>query len=195
MTTESPAGYSYDEDLAPSPVSTQKLSHLLSDVMWTEADAAALRRAGEILRPQVSAILDVWYDFISSTPHLAAVFAGSDGEPDATYLDRVRARFEQWVLDLCTRNFDERWLAYQEEIALRHHTEKKNTTDDVSSPATHVPMSDMLALVVPVTLTIRDFLATGESDPEQVEAMQQAWFKAVTVSVVLWARPYAGELW
>lgn len=56
-------------------------------------------------------------------------------------------------------------------------------------------MSHMLALVVPVTLSIRQFLVEGESDPEQVEAMHQAWFKAVTVTLVLWARPYADDLW
>lgn len=98
-------------------------------------------------------------------------------------------------MDLCTRGFDSQWLAYQEEIALRHHTAKKNQTDAVDSPATHVPMSHMTALIVPVTLSIRDFLAEGESDPAQIEAMYQAWFKAVTVSVVLWTRPYAGDLW
>jgi hypothetical protein len=32
-------------------------------------------------------------------------------------------------------------------------------------------------------------------DEAQVEAMHQAWFKAVTVSVVLWSRPYAERRW
>lgn len=190
-----PAGYTYDASLPASPVTREDLSRLLTDVMWTDDDADALRRAGEILEPLVSEILDVWYAFIGSTPHLVAVFAGPDGAPDAEYLARVRARFERWVIDLCTRDFDEQWLAYQEEIALRHHTTKKNLTDDVDSPATHVPMSDMLALLVPVTLSIRDFLTRGESDPDKVEKMQQAWFKAVTVSLVLWTRPYAPALW
>ena len=190
-----PAGYTYDESLPPSPVTREGLSELLTDVMWSEDDAAALRRAGDLLAPHVSAILDVWYDFIGSTPHLVAAFAGPDGAPDEGYLDRVRGRFERWVVDLCTRDFDDQWLAYQEQIALRHHTAKKNQTDDVDSRAAHVPMSHMLALVVPVTLSVREFLERGETYPTEVDAMQQAWFKAVTVSLVLWARPYAGELW
>lgn len=193
-----PAGYTYDTfgaHDAASPVTSEQLSELLTDVMWTEEDAAALRRAGEILEPQVADLLDVWYDFIGSTPHLVAVFHGSDQKPDADYLERVRGRFEQWVVDLCTRDFDQQWLAYQEEIALRHHPSKKNQTDSVDSPRSHVPMSHMMALAVPVTLTVRDFLAKGESDPAALDAMHQAWFKAVTVSLVLWARPYAGELW
>lgn len=190
-----PSGYDYDQSLPASPVSRDRLNELLTDVMWTDDDARALRRAGDILAPRAGKILDVWYDFIGSTPHLVSVFRGPDGQPDADYLANVRARFEQWVQDLCSRAFDDQWLAYQEQIALRHHTQKKNQTDNVNSPATHVPMSHMLALVVPVTTTIRDFLAEGESDTAQVEAMYQAWFKAVTVSVVLWARPYAPDLW
>lgn len=190
-----PAGYTYDDTLPSSPVTESVLSELLTDVMWTDDDARALRRAGDILKPRVSDILDVWYEFIGSTPHLVSTFMGRDGEPDQEYLARVRGRFEQWIVDLCTRDFDDQWLAYQEEIGLRHHTAKKNKTDNVDSPASHVPMSHMVALIVPVTLSVRQFLAQGESDPSAVEAMHQAWFKAVTVSVVLWSRPYAENLW
>ena len=192
--TIAPAGYAYDEALVSSPVGEPGLERLLTDVMWSEEDAKALRRAGQILEPRVSDLMDVWYDFIGSTPHLVRVFAGPDGEPDGDYLARVRGRFERWVLDLCTREFDAQWLAYQEEIGLRHTT-KKNETDGVSSPASHVPMSDMLALIVPVTLSVRGFLAEEESDPAELDLMQNAWFKAVTVTLVLWSRPYAGDLW
>lgn len=194
-TGTNPAGYTYDDDLPPSPVGQKRLKQLLTDVMWSEDDAPALRRAGEILSPRVKDILDVWYDFIGSTPHLVTIFRGADGEPNADYLERVRGRFEQWVIDIGTREFDDQWLAYQEEIALRHHTTKKNEVDNVDSPATHVPMSDMMALVVPVTLTVRSFLEDGATADDDVDAMHQAWFKAVTVTLVLWSRPYAGDLW
>lgn len=190
-----PAGYTYGQTLSRSPVRREELTQLLTDVMWSDDDAAALRRAGEILRPQVSAVLDVFYGFIGGTPHLVDAFVGADGEPDRDYLAAVRARFEQWVVDVCTRDFDEHWLAYQEEIGLRHHSTKKNRTDGVDSPRTHVPMRHMMALLVPVTLTIRSFLAARETDTTELDAMQQAWFKAVTVSLVLWSRPFAGDLW
>ena len=193
--TTTPAGYTYDQKLPDSPVTGEQLQKLLTDVMWSEADVPAIRRAGEILAPRVTEILDVWYKFIGSTSHLVSVFAGPDGEPDDAYLAAVRGRFERWVVDLCTRDFDGQWLAYQEEIALRHHTAKKNKTDDVDSPVTHVPMSHIFGLVVPVTLSVRRFLEEGATEGDDVEAMHQAWFKAVTVSLVLWTRPYAGELW
>src|SRR5699024_446446 len=192
--TTAPTGYTYDQ-AAGSPVTRDDLQRLLTDVGWTDDDAQALRRAGEILAPRASELVGAWYDFIGSTPHLVRTFQGSDGKPDQDYLARVRGRFEQWVADLCNRNFDDQWLAYQEEIGLRHHTSKKNHTDGVDSPATHVPMSDMLALVVPVTQSVRGFLAETEPDATKVDQMQQAWFKAVTVSLVLWTRPYAPQLW
>src|SRR5690625_2228516 len=107
-----PAGYTYDESLQSSPVTEADLSALLTDVMWTDDDARALRRAGEILAPRAGEIVGAWYDFIGSTPHLVTVFRGADGEPDADYLEQVRARFERWIVDLCTREFDTQWLAY-----------------------------------------------------------------------------------
>lgn len=194
--TDTIAGYTYDQpDLAPSPVTTDELQRLQQSVLWSEADRDALRRAGEILVPQTEAILDVWYGFVGDTPHLVATFAGADGQPDGAYLAAVRSRFGQWIADLCGRDHDDRWLAYQHEIALRHHTSGKNRTDGVQSPSTHIPLRDLIALIVPITVTIRDFLAKGESDPEMVDAMYHAWLKAVTLSVALWARPYSPDTW
>ncbi|GAA3738641.1 protoglobin domain-containing protein [Leifsonia bigeumensis] len=191
-----PAGYSYgDTSLAPSPVSIDTLAQIQRSVLWSEDDSEALRRAGEILVPQTEQILDVWYGFVGANPHLVATFAGSDGQPDGVYLAAVRERFGRWIADLCARPFDADWLAYQEEIALRHHTRGKNRTDGVDSPSGHVPLSHLIALIVPITVTIRDFLGARGADPAEVDAMYHAWMKAVTLSVVLWTRPYNPELW
>ncbi|HEU4848876.1 MAG TPA: protoglobin domain-containing protein [Terrimesophilobacter sp.] len=191
-----PAGYTYgDASLAPSPVSIDTLAQIQRSVLWSEDDSEALRRAGEILVPQTEQILDVWYGFVGANPHLVATFAGSDEQPDGAYLAAVRERFGRWIADLCARPFDEDWLAYQEEIALRHHTTGKNRTDGVDSPSGHVPLSHLIALIVPITVTIRDFLGARGADPAEVDAMYHAWMKAVTLSVVLWTRPYNPELW
>lgn len=189
-------GYTYDDPgQTPSPVSVQDLLELKASVLWSDADRDALRRAAEILVPQTDAILDVWYGFVGGNQHLVSTFRGADGQPDGAYLTAVRARFGLWISDLCTRDFDEQWLAYQEEIAQRHHPEKKNQTDGVDSPSGFVPLRHLIALIVPITVTIRGFLAEGETDPERLDSMYQAWFKAVTLSVALWARPYTAELW
>ena len=194
--TTAPAGYTQDDpDLAKSPVSLDDLELIQKSLLWTDADKIALRKAGEILDGQTDAILDVWYGFVGSNPHLVAAFAGSDGQPDPAYLAAVRERFGRWIHDLCNRDFDETWLAYQEEIGLRHTPSKKNQTDDVASPADHVELRHLIALAVPITVTIRDFLKADGADADAVDDMYHAWFKAVMLSVALWARPYSPQLW
>lgn len=189
-------GYTYgSEDSARSPVTLAELDKLKATVMFTEDDAAALRMAGEVLEDHVGDVLDAWYDFVSSTPHLAALFSTPSGEPIEHYLDRVKSRFEQWVLDTCRRPFDQEWLDYQEEIALRHTHEKKNVTDDAAS-VDNISLRYIIAFIYPITFTMRQFLARKGHSSDDVENMHNAWFKAVTLTAVLWSRPYVrGDDW
>ncbi len=104
----------------------------------------------------------------------------------------VRARFGQGIADLCQRPYDQAWLHYQHEIALRHHRAKKNQTDGVHAvPIIHFRY--MVAFIYPITATIRQFLAAKGHSADEVEKMHQAWFKAVVLSVVLWSVPYVKE--
>ena len=184
------AGYTYGtEAAAQSPVTLAELDQLKTDVLFGPADEAALRMAGEVLADQVEDVLDVWYGFILAHPHLAAYFSTPDGKPIDSYAQRVRARFGQWILDTCNRPYDQAWLDYAEEIGERHTPAKKNTTDDAPSVPV-VNLRHIIAFIVPVTATIRPFLAKKGHSPEQVDAMHQAWFKAVTLQVALWSRPF-----
>jgi Protoglobin len=188
-------GYLYGSDeLERSPVSEDDLALLKQSVLFGDEDERQLRLAGEVLRDQVEDVLDVWYGFVASHPHLVRYFADSDGNPIDNYLARVRVRFGQWIRDLCERPWDQAWLDYQEEIALRHTPAKKNETDAVEAPEL-IPLRYMVAFVYPITATIRDFLAKKGHSDQEVDAMHQAWFKAVTLSVALWSRPYAGDAW
>jgi hypothetical protein len=189
-----PNGYDYDTDLAPSPVSLAELELLKATVLWSDDDTRALRRAGTILGPKVEDVLDVWYGFVASSPHLVVSFAGSDGQPDGAYLGAVRQRFAKWIVDTCDRDYDQRWLDYQHEVALRHHVTKKNVTDLVASTAAYIPLRYLVAFIVPLTITIRSFLAAGASNADELDAMYNAWFKAVTLTAILWAQPYS-EAW
>lgn len=192
MTT--PAGYTYDDpSLSPSPVTLADLDDLLTSVLWSDADAAALRRAGEILVPQTEAILDVWYGFVGSTPHLLRYFADpATGTPNAAYLGAVRRRFGQWILDTTAANYDQAWLDYQHEIGLRHHSAKKNKTDGArAAPIIH--LRHILALVYPISATIKPFLAKRGDSAESVEAMHAAWTKSVLLQAILWSHPYVRD--
>jgi hypothetical protein len=189
-------GYAYGSDEIPrSPVSGEELDLLKQTVLFGPEDQDALRLAGETLKDQVADLLDVWYGFVASHPHLVRYFADAEGAPIDEYLARVRARFGQWVHDLCRRDWDQAWLDYQEEIALRHTEQKKNRTDGASGAPEEIPLRYIVAFIYPITATAREFLARKGHDETQVEAMHQAWFKAVTLSVVLWSRPYAERRW
>jgi hypothetical protein len=147
-----------------------------------------------VLADQVEDVLDVWYGFVGSHPHLLAYFSTPDGEPLADYLTAVRGRFGRWILDTCERAYDAQWLAYQSEIALRHTAAKKNRTDGAPS-VPHIPLRYVIAFLAPITATVRPFLAAkGHPEPE-VDAMHAAWTKSVVLQVALWSQPYAGPQW
>jgi Protoglobin len=189
-------GYAYGSDeAARSPVSGEDLDLLKQTVLFGPDDERSLRLAGEVLDDQVDDLLDVWYGFVASHPHLVRYFADAEGRPIDEYLARVRARFGQWVHDLCGRPWDQVWLDYQEEIARRHTDAKKNRTDDAEGAPDEIPLRYLVAFVYPITATTREFLAKKGHSEEEVEAMHQAWFKAVTLSVALWSRPYVEQRW
>ena len=182
-------GYTYGTDaVARSPVGLQELELLKATLLLGDDDLAALRRSGEVLAPRVEEILDVWYGFVGANPHLLAAFSGPDGQPDQAYLAAVRQRFGRWILDTARADYDQAWLDYQHEIGLRHHRTGKNRTDGARA-ADHIPLRYVLALLVPITTTLKPFLAEGGAAPEEVEAMHQAWVKAVLLQVILWSHP------
>jgi hypothetical protein len=184
-------GYTYGTDAVPrSPVSLGELELLKATLLLGEDDLAALRRSGELLAPQVEAILDVWYGFVGANPHLLAAFTGPDGQPDQAYLAAVRRRFGQWILDTAAADYDQAWLDYQHEIGLRHTRRGKKNQTDGADATDHIPLRYVLALLIPITATLRPFLAGGGAAPEDVEATHQAWLKAVLLQVILWSHPY-----
>jgi hypothetical protein len=187
-------GYTYDTTPSPSPVSSEDLDRLLATLLWTEDDSVALAKAGAVLHDQVDEILDLWYGYVGSHPHLVASFNGPEGEPSTEYLAAVRLRFAQWIKDLCNRPWDDQWLGYQHEIA-RRHTDAMGETDGIRSDQTHIPLRYMIAFIWPITATVRGFLANQGHDNAEVDAMHTAWFKAVTLSVALWCQPYDPQRW
>jgi hypothetical protein len=184
-------GYDYGR-VGPSPLSQDDLEKLKAAITFDQDDERYLRQAGDVLADQVEEILDLWYGFVGSHPHLLAYFAGPDGQPDGRYLEAVRKRFGQWILDTCRRPYDQQWLAYQHEIALRHHRSKKNRTDGVQS-AEIVPARYLIAFIYPISATVRPFLARKGHSQEEVDRMWHAWFKAVVLQVALWCYPYIRE--
>lgn len=187
-------GYTYGRpELARSPVTLEDLEGMKKAVLFGDEDVKYLRMSKEVLADQTGPILDVWYGFVAGTPELVASFVDTaTGKPDAAYLAAVRKRFERWILDTADADYDQAWLDYQHEIGLRHARAKKNRTDGANA-APQVPFRYLSALTVPVTATLRPFLAKKGHTPEQVDKMHAAWVKSVLLQTVLWSHPYVKD--
>jgi hypothetical protein len=191
MSTTPIPGYTLGTaQVARSPLSDADFDVLKQTVLLGEDDLRHLRLAGDVLADQIEAVLDVWYGFVGSHPHLLTYFSGAARQPDDGYLAAVRKRFGQWIRDTTAARYDRAWLDYQYEIGLRHTRLKKNQTDGVASAAPVIHLRYLVAFIVPLTATVKPFLANKGHSEQQVEQMHQAWFKAVTLTAVLWSQPY-----
>jgi len=187
-------GYTLGTSAVPrSPITLANFEKMKASVLFGEEDVKYLRMSHDIVKDEVEAILDVWYGFVGSQPHLLASFTSkTDGKPLGDYLGAVRKRFAQWILDTARAEYGQAWLDYQHEIGLRHHRTKKNETD--TAPSTDiVPFRNLFALVFPVTFTLRPFLAKGGHSTEDVEKMYAAWVKSCLLQVTLWSHPYVKD--
>ncbi len=187
-------GYTYGQkSLATAPYTLKEVESLKKVLLFTEEDARYLRQSKAILADQTDAILDVWYGFVASTPELVVSFKNNKtGAPDGAYLGAVRKRFGQWILDTADAKHDQAWLDYQYEIGLRHTSPKKNSTDHADS-VPRVNFRYLSALTVPVTTTLKPFLAKKGATAAEVEKMHAAWVKAVLLQTILWSYPYVRD--
>jgi hypothetical protein len=187
-------GYSYGTGtVGRSPVTLADFDLMKKSVLFDDEDVKYLRLSHDVVKDQVEAILDVWYGFVGSTPHLLASFSSkSTSKPLGDYLSAVRGRFGQWILDTARAQYDQAWLDYQHEIGLRHHRTKKNRTDGADSTAI-VPFRDLFLLIFPVTFTLKPFLAKKGNSAAEVERMYLAWVKSCLLQVTLWSHPYVKD--
>lgn len=185
-------GYNYGSaEVAKSPITPQELEQLKQSTGFTADDEQWLRRAGQILADQTKALVEKWRGVISAHPHLAKYSLRLDGQKNPHYSEASGLRFEQWVLDTCLRPYDQDWLNYQQEMALRHTSLKKNKTDNVESAPT-IHLRDIIAFTAVVNdpNIFKPFLAGKGADAADVERMHQAWCKSLLLQTALWTEPY-----
>jgi hypothetical protein len=184
-------GYSYGTaEVAPSPLSIRELEELKISAGFTEEDQRYLRLAGEVLRDQTEQIVNHWRSgIIASIPHLARHSRTPEGNAIPQYLAASNLRFQQWILDTCLRPYDQEWLNYLQEIALRHTMLKKHQTDGVRSTP-QVPLQDAIAFVAVMNETIKPYLAAKGNSADEVDKMHRAWCKSMQLQLALWVGPY-----
>jgi hypothetical protein len=185
-------GYTYGAaEVAASPVSMRELEDLKISVGFDEEDQRYLKLAGEVLADQTVKIVEHWRSgIIAGIPNLARHSRTPEGNPIPEYLAQSNLRFQQWILDTCLRPYDQDWINYQEEIALRHTSLKKNQIDGVQSTP-YVPLRDILAFIAVINETIKPYLAAKGHSPEDVDRMHRAWCKSLQLQAALWSRPYS----
>jgi hypothetical protein len=143
-----------------------------------------------VLASQTNQIVTHWRSgIIAGIPNLARHSHTPEGDAIPEYLSQSSFRFEQWILDTCLRPYDQDWLNYQQEIASRHTSLKKNQADGVRSTA-YVPFHDIVAFVAVMNDTIKPYLAAKGNTEEEVEGMHRAWCKSLQMQIALWSRPY-----
>ena len=173
-----------------STVSLDELVRLKISVGFTDEDERYLRLAGDVFSGQTKQIVEHWRSgIIASTPNLARHSRTPEGEPNPEYLAKSNLRFEQWILDSCLRPYDQDWLNYQQEIALRHTSLKKNQADGVRSTA-FVPFRDIVAFVAVLNDTITPYLANKGHTNDEVDAMHLAWTRSLQMQIALWTKTY-----
>jgi hypothetical protein len=184
-------GYEYgDRRMPTSSITLEELAALKRSAGFNEEDARYLHMAGEVLEDQTEAIVKHWRSgIIAGIPNLARHSRSPANEPLPDYLAKSNLRFRQWILDTCFRPYDQDWLNYQQEIALRHTTVKKNVTDGVQS-TDHVPYRDIVAFVAVLNETIRPYLAARAHSEEIVTKMHQAWQRSLQIQIAVWAKIY-----
>ena len=184
-------GYTYGtSEVATSPITLEQLEALKVSVGFTEEDQHYLQQAGAVLADQTKQIVEHWRSgIIAGIPNLARHSRSQQGEALPDYLAKSNLRFQQWILDTCLRPYDQDWLNYQQEIALRHTTLKKNKTDNVSSTP-YVPLRDIVGFISVINETIKPYLAAKNHSAGEVDRMHRAWCKSIQLQLALWAEPY-----
>ena len=183
-------GYTYGTpSVAKSPLSAADFEQLKQSVGFTSQDEEYLRMAGSVLADSTKQLVETWRGVLSKSPHLAKHSRTPEGQPISHYSDNSGLRFEQWILDTCCRPYDQDWLNYQYEIALRHTSAKKNQTDQVESTP-YIPLRDIIAFTAVINETINPFLASKGHSHSDVEKMHTAWCKSLQLQMALWAQPY-----
>lgn len=188
-------GYEYgSHEAARSPISMAEFDALKQSAGFTPDDEQWLRQGGEVLRDQAKELVGRWREVIAKLPHLATYSQSPEGKKDPRYSQRSGLRFEQWVLDTCLRPYDQDWLNYQQEIALRHTSLKKNMTDDVqSAPTIHLRHIIAFGAVVTDPEILKSFFAKKGHGAAEVEKMYRAWSKSIWLQIALWTEPYTNS--
>ena len=187
-------GYTYGSPaVGVSTITLQQLEELKASVGMTGEDEQYLRLAGQVLADQTAQVVEHWrVRIIGGIPQLSRHSRTPEGNAIPEYTAKSNLRFRQWILDTCMRPYDQDWINYQEEIARRHTSEKKNQVDGVRSTP-YVPLRDIIAFIAVMNETIKPYLGAKGHPAAEVDRMHNAWCKSLQLQAAIWARVYMDQ--
>ncbi|HVI48885.1 MAG TPA: protoglobin domain-containing protein [Chitinophaga sp.] len=169
-----------------SSVDAQTLVKLKRMMLFTQEDEQMLTLAGELLAPHAEAILNRWYEGIAANHYLANYFTSS-GSPDLDYIQSLRPHFREWITRLCERPESGRWWEFEQKIISQLQAKNQPLNDLPAFPAAYLRY--IFTFIYPISEIGREYLINTGHKPEDVSKMHQAWYKAVSLSVLLWIYP------
>ncbi|WP_143309704.1 protoglobin domain-containing protein [Chitinophaga vietnamensis] len=159
-----------------SSISPQELVMLKRMLLLTQEDEQYLNKAAAILQGHEQDLLNAWQAYILANDYLSQYFSTG-----INLVNALSPRFSEWITQLCTRNEDGRWQQFEQRIALQLKKE------DVLPGIPPVFLRYLTTFVYPVTQAANNLLASAGHSAAEVKRMEEAWFKAVSLSVVLWS--------
>ncbi len=155
-------------------ISLQELVLLKRMLLFTQEDEKLLHIAAPILKSSLGVILQRWYNYIRTDSYLSSYF---DISSEAAFRN---SHFSTWLQQLCSRPDSQNW----------QEVERKA---DESVVTLHSLQPELLRYLVimgyPVIRFGTEAIAISNLDPVLVGRIGAAWYKAVTLSLALWAYP------
>ncbi|CAL1521335.1 protoglobin domain-containing protein [Chitinophaga sp. MM2321] len=169
-----------------SSIDALTLVKLKRMMLFTYEDEQYLTKAGAVLAPHAEEILDKWHEQLLANNYLAHYFISS-GTTDPDYMQSLRPHFRGWINQLCERPENRRWSEFEERIITQ--LQSKNVPIDDLSPLSTIYLRYMSTFIFPISEAGRYFLNTAGYTTTETARMHQAWYKAVSFSLLLWTYP------
>ncbi|HEX2544718.1 MAG TPA: protoglobin domain-containing protein [Ramlibacter sp.] len=173
-------------------MSDESFQGLKDTLFFGPEEIGWLRQVHAVLQEQVDDVLDTWYGSLACKPKRTPYLTRTTALPEAVYVQALRRRLATWMLDVTAAAYDRAWLDHQHHERLRHARDSAPVIPDAAAAhAAH--LRSIVGLVLPLTVTLRPFLARNGHARTEIDCMEQAWFKAATLVAALWAQPLIPE--
>ncbi|WP_255578064.1 protoglobin domain-containing protein [Chitinophaga sp. sic0106] len=141
-------------------------------LMYTRKDDEYLQLAAPVIRQHANNIMHAWYGYISADTYLSNYFKLATAEEFAA------SKFSEWLQQICSRDGKPQWEAIE------------NAVREDAGPLRPLQpelLRYLTAFAYPVIQAGNEVLALSGIAADQLMHVKQAWFKAVTLSIALWA--------